>query len=340
MAVPLSGIHDPRWTKPALVLGGGVLHIVSDGTIRSDMTILLEGDGEAIPIEVEGTTSKGGYLLRTCAVPEDIPDRLYDLTIIKGDRRCTSSNSVCVLSQFKDEFTFLHATDLHLIVGGGDGELIDRSDYARALVSRINGFRPDFVLYTGDLVSRYGAHQAILSPDLIRWQARRVQEIMLGLEVPVFVTIGNHDVAFESSRAAWRAYMGWPWCRPTDDYSFDYGDCHFTGLDCFVHYDGDTHQVQGRSFTPEQLIWLGRDLHAASSSRWRFLFFHYDYGSQLKTFFEGVEIHMALYGHSKKIGPDRIGTIDDRNANLSSKQYRLVRVERETISSTVFQFQV
>jgi len=354
MAVPLSGIRDPRWTKPALVLGGSTLSVVSDDATGTDAVVLLERDGDEIPLAVTGTTRQGRrgaphppippsphpfstrrYVRRTCAVPEETRERLYDLTIIGRGRRWTSPNSVYVLSRFRDRLTFLHATDLHLLVGGADGGLVDRSDHAEMQVSRINEIRPDLVLYTGDLISRYGSHQAILPADTIRWQARRVQEIMLDLEVPLFVTVGNHDVAFESSRRTWRTYMGGPWCRPTDDYSFDYGGCHFAAADCFAHYDETTHRAQAMSFTEEQLRWLERDLRAATSSRRRFLFFHYDYQDQLGALIEEFAVDMVLYGHSKKIGLDLIGADDARNGHLSSRQYRLVRVSRETISSTV-----
>ena len=335
MAVPLSGILDPRWTKPELVRSGGTLPLISDNATGADADVLLDRDGDEISLTVTKTTPLEGYIRRTCVIPEETREGLYDLTIVGERHRWTSPSSVAVLPRFREDLTFLHATDPHLLVGGADGDLVDRSDQIRMQISRINAIRPDLVFYTGDLISRYGSHQAVLPPDTILWQTRRIQEIMLDLGVPVFVTTGIHDVAFRSSRMAWRTYMGGPWCRPTDDYSFDYGGCHFTAVDCFAHYDEITHRSQAMSFTEEQLEWLRKDLTAAALSRHRFLFLHYDYQNQLGDLIEELKVDMVLYGHSKKIGLSPIGADDTRNGHLTSRQYRLVRVDRETISSTV-----
>lgn len=338
MAVPLRRIQDPRWTKPVWALRGSSFRLVLNKPLCPASSVLLEREGSTVRLQVHGERVErdGVHVAYECAVPVPLSEGLYDLAIVENGRRWRSPNSVAVCSAFEDIFCFLHATDLHLLAPGGHGALVNRSSLAEALVRKINRIRPNFVLYTGDLISRYGVEKAVLSPEIIWWQVRRVQEILLGLKVPVFVTRGNHDVAFESSRSAWRRYMGWPWDRATDDYSFDYGEYHFTGLDGFVHYDEIHGTSYRRSFTPEQHTWLEEDLHKAASSRLRVLFFHYDYQHQIESLVEPLAIDMLFYGHSKQRGPDRIGSRGAVNANLSSAQaYRVVRVEGDRVSSVL-----
>lgn len=334
MALPLCRIRDPRWTKPAWVLQGASFQIVLDRPLCSTPSLLLEKEDDAIRLQMHGERIErdGGHVTYECTVPDSSPEGLYDLTVVEDGYRWRSPHAVAVCSEFSEAFRFVHGSDLHLLAPGGNGVLEDRSRLAEVLVAKINVLRPDFVLYTGDLISRYGVEKAILPPETIEWQARRVQEILLGLKVPVFVTTGNHDVAFKSSRAAWKRYMGGPWDRSTDDYSFDYGEYHFTALDGFVHYDEIHGTSYRRSLTPEQCTWLEKDLRKAASSRLRVLFFHYDYQHQIEPLVDLLAIDMLFYGHSKQRGPDRMGVREAVNANLSSgRAYRLVHVQGDAV---------
>lgn len=341
MAIPLRRIRDPRWTKPVWALRGASLHIVLLGPLCRTASVLLERGDVMIPLPVNGERVErdGVHVSYACAVPPYAPEGLYDLTVVEDGRRWRSPNSVAVRSEFKEMFCFLHASDLHLLAPEGGRTLLDRSSLAEALVAKINATRPDFVLYTGDLISRYGMEKAILSAETIWWQTRRIQEILLGLKVPIFVTTGNHDVAFESSRTAWKRYMGGPWDRSTDDYSFDYGGCHFTALDGFVHYDEIHGTAYRTSLTPEQCIWLEEDLRKAASSRLRVLFFHYDYQGQVEPLVDPLAIDLLFYGHSQQRGPDRVGSRGALNANLSlGRAYRRVHVQGDGVSLGSIEF--
>jgi 3',5'-cyclic AMP phosphodiesterase CpdA len=176
--------------------------------------------------------------------------------------------------------------------------MVDRRAMIAALVSRINQLRPDLVFCVGDLITRYGIHKETLSTESIRWQTERVQELLLRLEVPLFVTIGNHDLAFDRARPIWRQYMGGGWDGSvTEDFSLNWGPYHLVALDCFVHYDDDNH-LQEQSFRPAQLDWLQADLAAARNAARRVLFAHYDYRHQLEPLLGEMNLDAMFYGHA------------------------------------------
>ena len=83
----------------------------------------------------------------------------------------------------------------------------------------------------------------------------------------VWSTIGNHDVALDPLGGPYLEAFVLPTNNPASTelyYSFDYGDAHFVCL--------DTH-VSGHGPGSPQLQWAAADL-AASSAKWKFVFFH------------------------------------------------------------------
>jgi len=310
-----------------------MLDLVVEGPLSAGASVRLLAGEREIPLEVASSAlHEGGFVSVACRMPVGLHEGLYDLVLVEEGARHVSPHAVYVCAEEGESFTFMHASDPH-VLKGGNGDLEDRRDLIAALVARINAIRPAFVICTGDLISRYGAHKEVLSDEIIDWQVRVVQEMLLDLEVPFFVEVGNHDVAFPSSRRAWRTYMGWPWDRPTDDYAYDYGGCHFAVADGFAHYDGDNGLIDC-SLTEEQCAWLQRDVRRAAASRWRFLFIHYDYKRQFASLLDGLGVDMVFYGHSDKGHGDVLGSLGIRNGHLlSDEAYRLVHVTPETLSS-------
>jgi hypothetical protein len=202
----------------------------------------------------------------------------------------------------------------------------DRSALVAALVARINALRPDLVVCTGDLISRYDAHKRALPAAQIRWQIRRVVGLLSRIEVPFFVTVGNHDAAFEATRGDWYAAMGGGWNGGTDEFSLDWGRYHLAMLDCFAHYDLQNVPLVS-SFTAQQLQWLRQDLSAASESRLRLVFAHYDYHKQLPPLLGELCVDLLFYGHAKGLYPQDLaanGVWDGHLADTTA--YNLVRL--------------
>jgi Calcineurin-like phosphoesterase/N terminal of Calcineurin-like phosphoesterase len=148
-------------------------------------------------------------------------------------------------------FTFIQASDTHV-----SEKTLDRMQKFRAVV---DSAKPDFVLITGDLV-----RDALRVPET---EARRLFELF-GKEVgkmttPVWCIPGNHEnfgierqLSLVSpnnplyGRKMYRFYFG------PDYYSFNYGGCHFIGLNSLsfedLYYYGHIDSTQ--------LEWLKRDI--------------------------------------------------------------------------------
>ncbi|HPV57275.1 MAG TPA: metallophosphoesterase, partial [Tenuifilaceae bacterium] len=203
--------------------------------------------------------------------------------------------------------------------------------------------RPEFVLLTGDLIN-----EGELEDFECRRNHTRAIEMLKKFEVPVYLVPGNHDLGGwtaapppqGTSRKEWWRFFGWrqPQIPPTraeyytHDYSFDYGNIHFTGLEAYDNYDSYMYDVYGaESFIPSQITWLQNDLAAAGSKK-KVLFYHYDFKSELNLTALGVD--MALWGHKHF----DIGSITTTPYNIataavcdSTRAFRVIRVNNGTL---------
>ena len=131
------------------------------------------------------------------------------------------------------------------------------------------------------------------------------------------------------------AAMGGGWNGRTDDYSLDWGRYHLAMMDCFAHYDAQNVLVRS-SFTHGQLGWLRRDLEAASASRLRLVFAHYDYHRQLPLLFSDLRVDAFFYGHAKGLYPQELERYGVWNGHLADTQaYNLVHFSPDGIAAQV-----
>ncbi len=325
-------IFEPRWTRPALLLPGRTFRLGCDDAPDSPVEARLEKNGTRIGLSMgrAGPAAGAAHIFLDCVVPELVREGFYDLRVRAGRREAVAPNSVCVVRRFRKPLTFIHTSDLHLVGRMPDGRVGDRSDTAKALVAEMNSVAPEFVINTGDIISRYGQDaRDVLPADSVARQARWARKILLGLDVPMFVTPGNHDLAFEWSRASWMEHMGRPAGRETDDYSFDWGEYHFAALDASVEYDEQSLEAARTGFSDDQLQWLAGDMRRAAGSRLRFLFCHYDYRRQLDPLLRELRVNMVLYGHSKAIGYEA-AVMDGHLPGV--RAYQLVTIDGDGIS--------
>jgi len=149
----------------------------------------------------------------------------------------------------------------------------------------------------------------------------------------LYVTLGNHDAAFEATRGDWYAAMGGGWNGRTDDYSLDWGPVHLAKLDGFAHYDRQNEQLRS-SFTEDQLAWLRADLAAVPARRLRLVFAHYDYHRQLPPLFPELRVDALFYGHAKGMYPELLAAHGIWDGHLADTMaYNLVRLTGERIAS-------
>lgn len=111
------------------------------------------------------------------------------------------------------------------------------------IIDQVNGIGPAFVIDNGDLV--YGGESN---------KYRLFYETVSKLQVPLFTTLGNHDIR-ENGRGIYTMLFGPPY------YSFDYFDNHFIFLDSSGGWSEKT------AISKEQYQWLENDLQRAQGKR-------------------------------------------------------------------------
>ena len=283
-------------------------------------------------LTVAGQSAAAGLVLCTCRTPDDVPLQLYDLLLQDESGMCRAPHAVGVAGVEEQRFTFCHTSDIHLLAPGLAWPRSVQRARMRALVAEINALRPAFVVHTGDLVSRYGANKAPLPPESSSGGRRR-QARSCSVCGPALLTLGNHDVAFPTSQAAWRAYMGGSLGRHRRLCVRLWRLPHCMLLDGFAQYD-DRNIGIAQSLTPDQLAWLERDLQGAAAARQRFLLLHYDYQRQLPPLLARLSVDMILDGHSKSSYPAELARHEIVDGHLDgANAYRFVQVGEGAITS-------
>ncbi len=286
----------------------------------------------------------------SASVPPDMPAEVYDLVVeASGGISDTVAHAVAVKSAIEDDFYFIHVTDTHLPTHmfnyqqGAESDSTEMDDY-RAVIDDVNIINPAFVIHTGDLVNEGELE------DYLGWHVfTRAYRISCEFDVPVFIVGGNHDLGgWDStpppdgtSRRDWWSFFGWRYLADpppdeyifTQNYSFDYGQAHFTGMEAYDNYDSWRYSIYGPdSFTSRQMNWLYDDLALADPSAAKVLFYHYDFSWQIDL--ETLGVDCALWGHIHSTS----GSITQHPYDLSceaicdgGREFRLVRVSGNTI---------
>lgn len=150
-----------------------------------------------------------------------------------------------------DKFSFVVLGDK---TSGGEGKwpIYDRA------VDQINLLRPDFVVSVGDMIPGHMEERAPWDAEWAEYMdhARR-------FEVPVFFTVGNHDISNAQTHQFWTEDFG-----PTY-YNFEYKGCHFLILNTEEErFDGRGPRWQA------MLAFAKAALDRHRDARHTFVFFH------------------------------------------------------------------
>jgi 3',5'-cyclic AMP phosphodiesterase CpdA len=348
----LTVIMRPIQTVPAIVVRGDTLNIdcaASSSTTGWSASLGYRQLSFALNIvSAQYVTSLSRWSIKAL-IPADIPFELYDLTVAASGISDTTKHAVQVISVVDSNFYFVHVTDTHMPTHlyyyetGADTDSSELVDF-REVIKDVNLINPTFLVVTGDLVN-----EGELENFQYRRYFTRAQKVLTELEVPVYLTSGNHDIGGWSStpvpvgegRRTWWRFFGWPYLNNppsgeshSQDYSFDYGACHFGCMEAYINYDNWRSAIYGsQSFTNEQLSWLQADLAKASASQLQILFYHYDFSSQLNLASLGVDL--ALYGHGHVDKGSLTGwplNIETKSCCDGNRAYRLVRMNGGTIT--------
>jgi len=224
LVIYTSPVKYPLPTCPEPVLLGGTLRVeVEVGAGADGWTARLYSKYASSLLILENSsysTAKGWTLF--FQVPEIMRTGLYSLNLEYSDGRDdidhVQPRCVWVLEEWPETFTIGHVTDTHL----ADGADVFATSFYEA-----NLIRPDFIIFTGDIVD--------LETTTSAWMY--FQAILDWLEVPGFFLPGNHD--YGSGSIYYQRYAG------LTNYSITLGDFLFLALDS----DG------GGYMTPEHLRW-------------------------------------------------------------------------------------
>ncbi|OFX23818.1 MAG: hypothetical protein A2041_00935 [Bacteroidetes bacterium GWA2_31_9b] len=355
----LTIVQYPLLNIPAIVIPDQELSIIcfAPQTTTSWDAELFYND-IIVPLDITQSNFDSG--LQRWTLKANIPDidvyELYDLRVTASDGIFDEViNAVKIIDQYKDNYYFVHITDAHLpthlFYPDGSNDTSELDDLYE-VIKDINLINPEFVLFTGDVIN-----DGEMEDFDCRRNHTKTIELLQKFEVPVFIVPGNHDLggwvttppSQGTSRREWWRFFGWrqPEIPPvtqeyyTHDYSFDYGNIHYVGLEAYDNYDSYMFDVYGStSFIPSQITWLQSNLASAGSKK-KVLFYHYDFKHELDLSTLGVD--MALWGH---IHSDD-GDINTFPYNLSTDNvcdgtsaYRVVRVNNNILQpeNTIYSY--
>ncbi|MDD2332749.1 MAG: metallophosphoesterase, partial [Candidatus Cloacimonetes bacterium] len=311
----LTIIQHPILNIPEIVIPGELMTITClapESTTGWQATLKHGSKSISLPVlSSQYVLSPNRWLLST-QIPNVPVFELYNLEVTaNGGIQDLTRNAVQVVPSRKSSYYFVHVTDTHMPGrtfypdAGYQTDSTSVMDF-RAVLEDINIIRPEFVLLTGDLINE-GELEDFAGLNSYGW----AQKVLSELEVPVYLTSGNHDIGGwdstpapqGSARRNWWRYFGWNWLDNPDyswgnhhqDYSFTYGNTHYIGLESYDNYDSWRYMIYGaQSYTPNQLAWLSGQLNLFPGYR-KVLFHHYDFSSQLNLNTLGID--MALWGH-------------------------------------------
>lgn len=349
----LTVVQRPLLNIPSIVTSGQEMDIACFAPeTTTDWNVELFYNNVTVPLSVNQSvydTNLKKWTL-TVSIPSVDLYELYDMRVTaSGDISDEVANAVKVIDQFKEKYYFIHITDLHLpghTFYGNNGYETDHSemDDLQAVIDDINLLNPEFVLITGDIINE---------GELEDFECLRnhslTYNILKKFEMPIYVVPGNHDLGGwddtppeqGTARKEWWKFFGWrqheiPPTQAeylTQDYSFDYGNTHYVGLEAYDNYDKYMYSVYGdESFISSQMTWLNNDL-AAAGDKTKVLFYHYDFKHELNLSTLGVD--MALWGHTHSDKEDTTHPYDISTAAVcdNARTFRVIRVDNGVLTA-------
>jgi Calcineurin-like phosphoesterase len=183
-------------------------------------------------------------------------------------------------------------------LGGGDTSIEGvNAKSAQLLAAGIHSKKPEFLIFTGDLISGYTSSEADYRAQLQAW--KRVYG-ELGHYIPLYTGMGNHESLLDTFADGSRfdkqgdksaeAVFATEFVNPTNApppeapglptyqeavYSFDYGNSHFCQLNSDYWYSNKSDTAGGNPFgrlLPGQIRWLAADLQSARGRGQKHLF--------------------------------------------------------------------
>ncbi len=237
----------PSTFFPAVAKSGDMITVrirMPEDTVVKDAILWPEEKtAAAIHLKAEPATqtieSYTEYILKLEAA---ISPGLYALELLFEDGKKAGSvkrpRSVWIKENFSDSFTFVILADYH--VGDNRGKKtapkMDFTLLRSRILKEVAAVKPEFVLFAGDIT--YSPGQYAKDYNIF------CNEIISGLNVPVFVTPGNHDLMNIVVGNLWNVQGHDYWHRHIGSLynSFSYGRYRFIGMNTYDR-SGDARDV-------------------------------------------------------------------------------------------------
>ncbi len=307
------GYPDPVESDPLTIIQRpvtGISTIVKSGETFNLLLRAAESDSDwIINAASESNTyslsyTDGGYdenlgIRRLNVSTGNIPYFTYDIIVEGGNNLYDrTENCLKVISNYRARYQFMHLTDSHLPEHYFDYISIPDLE---VILENMHILNPEFIIITGDLVNR--------GDQEIGYEI--FQNILRELEVPVFITTGNHDAGEWCgkgwARDNWRKYFGLWYNDPespenqgyyTEDYYFKYGNWLYILMDAYINYGNfQTQYYDSESLTNEQTNWLS-NLISEYPDLNKMLFYHYDFDYSIDGYFGQKNLKYGFYGHT------------------------------------------
>lgn len=243
-----------------------IVEVNSDATSNSDWNAMITTKYDSFSLIVNDVTSDSTSWRLNVTIPSIVREDLYDLTISVDGITDIEPHAVSVINQLKNEFSFIQMTDIHIQDSPSTNE-----NYVKQAIMEANLIHPEFVIITGDIGDN---PEGVAQDEVAEYQ--RVYDLLLMFQVPVYVINGNHDYDSDTGEQSpinvYRQMI-----NPYPNFSFDYGQYHFVGLDSGekTAYYGLPGCMMGTGLTNEQIAWLKNDLTVHSNSKQTFIFMHH-----------------------------------------------------------------
>jgi hypothetical protein len=349
----LTVIMRPILSVPAITVPDGsftIEAVAPESTTGWTASIARGGSSHALTVDSASYDPAHERWFLTATVPPGVPEEVYALEVsTAGEIFDEAEHAVSVRQSMESDFYFVHITDTHLPTHlyyyqeGADTDTSEMMDL-RMVINDINIINPAFVLLTGDVVN-----EGELEDYLDKRYYTRAQRILQELDVPVYLSAGNHDIggwddtppSDGTARRNWWKFFGWPYLDDppsadiyTQNYSFDYGGTHFIALEAYNNYDRWRRSIYGSdSFTSRQLNWLYGDIAAVPAGVPTVAFYHSDFQNQLNI--EGLGLDGVLRGHVHYSSGEESNQPFDLSTESvcdGERAMRLVRVSGQTVT--------
>ncbi|MBC8450691.1 metallophosphoesterase, partial [bacterium] len=217
----LTVVMRPILSVPTIIADGQSFTIEAKASSSTTgWTATLERGGLSYSLALSSVSYESSYerWFMTATVPSGTPEELYDLHVqADGGIDDVTAHSVMVEDALSNDFYFIHITDTHLPThvyyyeSGADTDTTEIDDL-RAVIDDINIINPAFVLLTGDVIN-----EGELEDFLDKRYFTRTKRLLKELDVPVYLTAGNHDVGGwddspppdGTARRNWWKFFGW-----------------------------------------------------------------------------------------------------------------------------------